>query len=506
MLAATMGAGIGLAQDIAGFTNGYITFENPDTNLYYRVEFRPNLTGSEEWAAQLPLNIKSSDPEVTVPVGVVYRVAGSNAPFAGDATGNATADQVLAGATFSTAAGTGLTGTMPNRVGSFEAQNLMAFGTTLALRPQAGFYPGNVGDYVTFTDADFTAGNIRSGVNLFNVNGSVIEATGTAPDGYVLGGQTFSRAGAANRTGTMPNRAGLVAAQGQNVSGTTLWLRPQPGYYPGDVNDYVTWTDANFTAGNIRSGASIFGIAGSAIEAAGTAEDGHVLAGQTFSRAGAANRTGTMVNHGEVNYLPGTGGQFIQEGYHNGWGVVAGDADLVASNICSGVNVFGVVGTLKSAGVPKTGQTMSYRTGDDGDLEKGVASPSPRFTDHGNGTVTDNRNGLMWVKAPHTLSGNTNRQSWGNAVDFCNGLTHAGQSDWRLPNRFELESLLDLSCYAPTLPSGHPFTGVQSIYYWSSSTFAGFTAHAWFVDVGSGLVGNDDRASTLFVWPVRAGQ
>jgi hypothetical protein len=31
--------------------------------------------------------------------------------------------------------------------------------------------------------------------------------------------------------------------------------------------------------------------------------------------------------------------------------------------------------------VPKTGQTTSYATGDDGDLEKGVAWPNPRFTD-----------------------------------------------------------------------------------------------------------------------------
>ena len=43
------------------------------------------------------------------------------------------------------------------------------------------------------------------------------------------------------------------------------------------------------------------------------------------------------------------------------------------------------------APVPKTGQTTSYATGDDGQLEKGVAWPYPRFTDNGDGTVTDNR-------------------------------------------------------------------------------------------------------------------
>jgi hypothetical protein len=41
----------------------------------------------------------------------------------------------------------------------------------------------------------------------------------------------------------------------------------------------------------------------------------------------------------------------------------------------------------------KTGQTTSYRSGDDGDLEKGVTWPNPRFTDNSDGTVTDNLTG-----------------------------------------------------------------------------------------------------------------
>jgi len=57
------------------------------------------------------------------------------------------------------------------------------------------------------------------------------------------------------------------------------------------------------------------------------------------------------------------------------------------------------------APVEKTGQTTCYNTsgteisctdtGQDGDLQKGVTSPSPRFTDNGDGTVTDNLTELM---------------------------------------------------------------------------------------------------------------
>ena len=62
---------------------------------------------------------------------------------------------------------------------------------------------------------------------------------------------------------------------------------------------------------------------------------------------------------------------------------------------------------LYPAPVPKTGQTTSYTTGDDGDLEMGVPWPSPRFTDKGDGTVTDNLTGLIWLKDANCFGGRT---------------------------------------------------------------------------------------------------
>jgi len=52
--------------------------------------------------------------------------------------------------------------------------------------------------------------------------------------------------------------------------------------------------------------------------------------------------------------------------------------------------------------LPKTGQTTSYRTGDDGDFQAGNAY-TPRFVDNGDGTVTDNHTSLMWVKQPELI-------------------------------------------------------------------------------------------------------
>ena len=96
-----------------------------------------------------------------------------------------------------------------------------------------------------------------------------------------------------------------------------------------------------------------------------------VLAGTTFwgLTSGAWGPiTGTMPAHGAVVLTPTTTSVAIAAGYHNGSGVVPGDTDLAAANIKNGVTLFGVTGTLSSAGLPKTGQTTSYVPGDDGDL------------------------------------------------------------------------------------------------------------------------------------------
>ena len=56
---------------------------------------------------------------------------------------------------------------------------------------------------------------------------------------------------------------------------------------------------------------------------------------------------------------------------------------------------------LKNQLLPKTGQTTSYSSGDDGDFQAGFARP--RFRDNNNGTITDFATGLMWVKQPELI-------------------------------------------------------------------------------------------------------
>jgi len=182
--------------------------------------------------------------------------------------------------------------------------------------------------------------------------------------------------------------------------------------------------------------------------------------------------------------------------------------------------VYDLIGTR--AFVPKSGQTGCWDaggtsvactgTGQDGDKLKGVASPSPRFTDNSNGTVTDNLTGLIWLKNANCAT--VSPKTWANALTNCNslasgvcGLTDgstAGQ--WRLPNVKELQSLIDFQNVNPALPTGHPFSNVQEGYYWSATTRAFAPFYAWVVHLSGGYVDRIGKPSSYSVWPVRGGQ
>ncbi|GAB6060282.1 Lcl C-terminal domain-containing protein [Desulfonatronum parangueonense] len=119
-----------------------------------------------------------------------------------------------------------------------------------------------------------------------------------------------------------------------------------------------------------------------------------------------------------------------------------------------------------------------------------------RFVDNGNGTVTDTVTWLMWTKDANPIG----QLNWHDAMSRCSSFSISGIGGWRLPSRDELVAL-----YHP-MQGGHPFSGVQSSYYWSSTTHAGSTDNAWNVSMSYGSVYTDIKSYSFHVWPVRAGQ
>lgn len=143
-----------------------------------------------------------------------------------------------------------------------------------------------------------------------------------------------------------------------------------------------------------------------------------------------------------------------------------------------------------------------------------ATAPDSRYTDHGDGTVTDNITGLMWKQCAEGLSGAGCKSgivqylTWQGALQRAQGLTFAGNSDWRLPNIKELASLVEDRCMFPTI-NINIFPSVLSGEYWSSSPDTMHSYNAWVVNFYTGDVNNDylrNREVGKAVRLVREGQ
>jgi hypothetical protein len=123
--------------------------------------------------------------------------------------------------------------------------------------------------------------------------------------------------------------------------------------------------------------------------------------------------------------------------------------------------------------------------------------PAASFTDNGNGTVTDNKTGLVWQQSEPGY------MTWDSALSYCEGLSLGDKTDWRLPNIKELESITDDARANPAIDTSF-FPGPYGNYYWSSSTIANSSNYAWFVGFFVGEVNPGySKSNDLYVRCVR---
>lgn len=172
-----------------------------------------------------------------------------------------------------------------------------------------------------------------------------------------------------------------------------------------------------------------------------------------------------------------------------------------------------------ASGLPDTGQTKCYDgagkevacgssscPGQDGVYATGCSTEG-RFTDHGDGTVTDNCTGLMWQQDTADINGDggvtdVDSINWCEALAYCESLSFAGHDDWRLPNVRELQSIVD---YRGRVTTIDPVFGALSMPYWSSTSFADLPDDAWSVFFGGGGVNGYGKEGDHYVRAVRSG-
>lgn len=107
-------------------------------------------------------------------------------------------------------------------------------------------------------------------------------------------------------------------------------------------------------------------------------------------------------------------------------------------------------------------------------------TPTAHFTDHGDGTVTHEKTGLMWKVCTEgqtwssgACSAGTQIQFlWPEALDSANTANasggYAGKTGWRLPNIKELASITELKCSGLAINTTI-FPSTLANNYWSSS-------------------------------------
>jgi hypothetical protein len=141
--------------------------------------------------------------------------------------------------------------------------------------------------------------------------------------------------------------------------------------------------------------------------------------------------------------------------------------------------------------------------GQDGTVGAGMP---PSYTDNGDGTVTDEVTGLIWEKLSNdgTTQDLSNTYTWYDAFNVKIAALNtapcfAGDCHWRLPNRRELDSLVDAGRAAPAVDPAFNTGCTQGCtvttcsctqlgYYWSSTTYQDLPTFAWAVDGNAGIV------------------
>jgi hypothetical protein len=125
--------------------------------------------------------------------------------------------------------------------------------------------------------------------------------------------------------------------------------------------------------------------------------------------------------------------------------------------------------------------------------------------------VKDNVTGLIWENKTDdgSIHDKDNTYTWDRAqsvfIANLNAAHFGGFSDWRLPTIKELSFIVNSGTCSPAINTAC-FPHTMSSYYWSSITYAAYTANVWGVDFSNGYVSLIYKTYEYSVRAVRGGQ
>lgn len=112
--------------------------------------------------------------------------------------------------------------------------------------------------------------------------------------------------------------------------------------------------------------------------------------------------------------------------------------------------------------------------------------------------IKDYSTGLTWQD---NYDVKINKKNWKDAKSYCQELKLEGVSNWRLPSINELQSIVDVEKYNPSIKI--KFNNIVSKEYWSSTLNVGNDNHPWYVEFKEGSTEGSSITSKFYVRCVR---
>ena len=134
-----------------------------------------------------------------------------------------------------------------------------------------------------------------------------------------------------------------------------------------------------------------------------------------------------------------------------------------------------------------------------------VSEPGPV----GQPVVLDSVTDLMWQGCPAGQSGSdcagsNDPYTWSEALTYCDSLTWGGHGDWRLPDRYEIQSIVDFGTQRPSIDAS-AFPGTPHTYFWSLSSYEDASSSAWNVTFNDSEMRASGKVNENAVRCVRRG-
>lgn len=144
------------------------------------------------------------------------------------------------------------------------------------------------------------------------------------------------------------------------------------------------------------------------------------------------------------------------------------------------------------------------------------STPTSRFQDNGDGTVTDLQSTLMWLRCSAgqqavgaSCEGQPSRMTWAAARALAEDINQRGQyffNDWRLPSLRDLATITERHCSNPRVNLS-VFPSTPAAFYWTASSrpVAGSDTGAYALSFGAGGIVHAMKDEVSHVRLVRTG-